>query len=432
MHIENSGVINLFNTLAKLFTLRNAKNDFFRVRSSQNTAQIIENMQEPIKNFVDFNTNKFKSKVSGIGKASEEKIIEFLQTGNCKELNDLLEIYPAGLLDMMDIKGLGPKKAWLLYEKFEVDNIEKLKQILDQPNKLAEISIKEKTIANLKEAIEQEFTNKKRHNISEIYDEIIELQKECEKINNVLEVQIAGSFRRLESTIGDIDIIITCTKNDRDEIRENYKKIRLFKKIINSGETKVTAIANSSIGIDLRLIEPNQIGACLQYFTGNRAHNIKIRQIAKDRNWKINEYGLFNENDELVESESEEKIYNKLGLQFVPPTLRSGGEEIEKAKSNQLNFVTTEDIIKNEIDKFKIPAKVYIIQNNKTQALEKTISQVNAIGKNTKQLFYFNKDNTELAIKIFQKCNIQKKQILNCLTKQKIHKALEEINASNN
>ena len=430
MQKTNKEIVQLFSKLAALFTLRNAKNDFFRVRSSQNTAQIIENMQEPISNFIDLKKNKFKTKISGIGKASEDKIIEYITTNKCLELEKLLEIYPQGLLDMMDIKGLGPKKALLMYEKFNVDSISKLKEILDQPEKLSEISVKEKTIANLKEAIENQYTNKKRHPISDIYNEITNLKQTCEKLEGVTGVYIAGSFRRLESTVGDIDIIITCNQNNREKIINQYIKIDSFKKIINSGETKVTAIGKSSIGIDLRLIEEKQIGACLQYFTGNRAHNIKIRQIAKDKSWKINEYGLFDEKGQLIESKSEVKIYNQLGLQYIPPTLRAGSDEIDKAKSKKLLYITKEDINFKKLHEYKLPPKIYLIPNNTTQPIETTISQVNALGKNKKQLFAFEEKNMELAIKIFQKCNIEKKQILNCLTEKAIHKALEEINAS--
>lgn len=424
----NRELVKLFNKLAKLYTLRAAKNDFFRVRSSQNTAQVIENMQDPIESFIDLENEKFKNKISGIGKASEDKIIEFIKTQECEEINELLQIYPQGLLDMMEIKGLGPKKAFALYEKFGVDNIEKLKQILQEPEKLSELSIKEKTIANLKEAIQEEYTNKKRHNISDIYDEIMQLKNECQKLEYVLEVHIAGSFRRLEKTIGDIDIIITCEKKHRQAIIDSYSKLNTFKKIINSGETKVTAILKSSIGVDLRLIDKEQIGSCLQYFTGNRAHNIKIRQIAKDKGWKINEYGLFDENDNLLESQSETKIYELLDLQFVPPTLRSGSQEIEDAQNNNLRFVTYSNL-KNELnlDSKKLPPKIFIIQTNKEQAIEKTLTQVHVLGKNPKQKFAFDNSNKELGIQICQKCNIQANQILNCIDESELNKTLEEI-----
>ena len=152
--------------------------------------------------------------------------------------------------------------------------------------------------------------------------------------------------------------------------------------------------------------------------------------ISKDKNWKINEYGLFDEKEQLIESKNEEKIYNILGLQYIPPTLRTGSEEIDKAKSNKLLYVTKHDIKSSNLNAFTLPSKIYLIPNNTTQLIESTISQVNALGKNKKQFFAFEEKNMELAIKIFQKCNIEKKQILNCLTEKAIYKALEEINAS--
>ena len=427
----NTLVADTFKKLAKLFTLRAEKNDFFRVRSSENTAQIIESLNEPITNYINSDKTGFNTKIKGVGKASEEKIIEILTTGKCEEVEQLLKIYPQGVLDIMEVKGLGPKKAKALYEKFGVDDKQKLKNILEKPDVLAEISIKSKTIENLKEALEQEYTNKTRHNISDIYDEIIEIRNNCKKIPEVLDVEIAGSFRRLESSIGDIDIIITCNQTNRPKIIESYKKLPNFIKIINAGETKVTAISKSKIGVDLRIINPDEIGACLQYFTGNRAHNIKIRQIAKNKGWKINEYGLYDKDNKVIESKSEEKIYEQLGLQYIPPTLRQGSKEIDLAKDHKLHYLQELDInCEVQIDELEIPSKIYIIQNTEAQALETTKQQMISLGKNKNRKFIFDTKNTELAIKLLQIAQIEKDQVLNCLYEDQLNRTLNEFKAT--
>ena len=427
----NTLVADTFKKLAKLFTLRAEKNDFFRVRSSENTAQIIESLNEPITNYINSDKTGFNTKIKGVGKASEEKIIEILTTGKCEEVEQLLKIYPQGVLDIMEVKGLGPKKAKALYEKFGVDDKQKLKNILEKPDVLAEISIKSKTIENLKEALEQEYTNKTRHNISDIYDEIIEIRNNCKKIPEVLDVEIAGSFRRLESSIGDIDIIITCNQTNRPKIIESYKKLPNFIKIINAGETKVTAISKSKIGVDLRIINPDEIGACLQYFTGNRAHNIKIRQIAKNKGWKINEYGLYDKDNKVIESKSEEKIYEQLGLQYIPPTLRQGSKEIDLAKDHKLHYLQELDInCEVQINKLEIPSKIYIIQNTEAQALETTKQQMISLGKNKNRKFIFDTKNTELAIKLLQIAQIEKDQVLNCLYEDQLNRTLNEFKAT--
>ncbi len=433
--ILNQKYIELFQKFEKLFGLRAAKNDFFRIRSTQNTIQSLESLDFNIEDIIDTNKNKFTQKIPGIGKASEEKIIELYQTNTCQELKELFEIYPESLLELMNIKGLGPKKVLALYQTFAVSNKQQLKEILNHPEKLADISIKSKTIANLKEALEENYQGKSRTNISEIYDEITKLITKIKQIPKVIEAHPAGSFRRLESSIGDIDIIITCQAEDIPSISQKYIELPFFKKIINQGNSKITAIANSNIGVDLRIITPSQLGACLQYFTGNRSHNIQIRQLAKDKGWKINEYGLFQSSDNsLIESQSETKIYNQLGLQYIPPTLRHGTEEIKHAQSNALNYTQQSDIC-NQVtiqgqtitlnkQKIQLASNIFQIPNNKVNPIENTLQKLTALAKNPNRLFIFDSQNTELALKMIQKTHIPKKQIINCLNNSEISKAM--------
>ena len=432
---DNQKYVDLFNTFAKLFSFRGEKNDFFRIRSSQNTAQTLESLEYNIEENIDTSKNKFKNKIKGIGAASEDKIIELYTTKQCQELNELFEIYPKSLLELLNIKGLGPKKVMALYENFQVKDQADLEKILEQPEKLEKISIKAKTVTNIKEALANNYQGKSRTNISDIYDQISSLILKVKNIPNVLDAHAAGSFRRLENTIGDIDIIITCQPEHTEQIIEKYTQLSDFQKIINQGSTKVTAISNQNMGVDLRIIHPNQLGACLQYFTGNRNHNIQIRQLAKDLGYKINEYGLFKISDEsLVESESEEKIYNLLGLQYIPPTMRSGTTEIIKAQSNTLNYITQEDCI-NQIEfkgdqvlinnnQINLPSNIFRIENNQTQKIEDTLQKMYVLGKNKKRLFMFETENTELAIKLIQKTHIDAAQIINCFNKEQLSKVV--------
>ena len=408
----NEKVAKQFIILSQLFTLRDAKNDFFRVRSSQNTAQAIESLNYNIDSIIDFEKKKLTQKIPGVGKNSEAKIIEIIETGSCQEIQELFKEYPKSLLEIMAIKGVGPKTTKGLYEKFQIQTVAELKKILEKPELLAEIHLKEKSIDNIKQAINQNYTDKQRTPISKIYDYIKELELSVSKIPHVESVHAVGSFRRLEKSIGDIDIIICCHKTHTEKIIAEYTKLKFFKKIINQGSTKVTAISTTGVGIDLRIIEPQQIGACLQYFTGNRSHNIQLRQIAKDKGYKINEYGLFTIKDDLlIESQSESKIYELLGLQFVPPTLRHATGEIKKAQAGQLEYIQNKDISYKPTTQDFNQAAVICIKSNKEQAIEKTIEQVL---ENKDQQFIFDPKDAELAILILQKCGIQKSQVINC------------------
>jgi len=335
--MNNQNLAKIFTTFTHICEIRGDKNDFFRVRSYQKVVQILENLDKDIAEFLDENKEKFTQNIPGIGKESEKKIIEYINTGKVTELEEMKKTIPDGLLDMLEIKNLGPKKVKKFWTELDVTNIEKLKQaILD--GKIEKLSgMGQKSTQKILEGIEILNLYNQRKPLVEIYFDIQEILKEVQNHPLAIKADIAGSFRRHKETVGDIDLLVACKQENREIFIQDYLKMDFLEKIENQGDTKVTAYLKLGLQIDLRLVEEDQFGAAMQYFTGNQTHNINLRTRAKQMGMKINEYGLFSLKDnQVIASQKEEDIYKALDLDFVPPYIRGGTDEISLAEKSKL------------------------------------------------------------------------------------------------
>ena len=335
--MNNQNLAKIFTTFTHICEIRGDKNDFFRVRSYQKVVQILENLDKDIAEFLDENKEKFTQNIPGIGKESEKKIIEYINTGKVTELEEMKKTIPDGLLDMLEIKNLGPKKVKKFWTELDVTNIEKLKQaILD--GKIEKLSgMGQKSTQKILEGIEILNLYNQRKPLVEIYFDILEILKEVQNHPLAIKADIAGSFRRHKETVGDIDLLVACKQENREIFIQDYLKMDFLEKIENQGDTKVTAYLKLGLQIDLRLVEEDQFGAAMQYFTGNQTHNINLRTRAKQMGMKINEYGLFSLKDnQVIASQKEEDIYKALDLDFVPPYIRGGTDEISLAEKSKL------------------------------------------------------------------------------------------------
>tara|TARA_Y100001970_G_scaffold293565_1_gene441228 strand:- start:3651 stop:5486 length:1836 start_codon:yes stop_codon:yes gene_type:complete len=335
--MNNQNLAKIFTTFTHICEIRGDKNDFFRVRSYQKVVQILENLDKDIVEYLDKNKEKFKENIPGIGKESAKKIIEYINTGKVTELEESKKTIPDGLLEMLEIKNLGPKKVKKFWTELNVTNIEKLKQsILD--GKIEKLSgMGQKSAQKILEGIEILNLYNQRKPLVEIYFDIQEILQEVQSHPLVIKADIAGSFRRHKETVGDIDLLVACKQENREKFIQDYLKMDFLEKIENQGDTKVTAYLKLGLQIDLRLVEEDQFGAAMQYFTGNQTHNINLRTRAKQMGMKINEYGLFkSENNQLIASKTEKEIYKALNLDYVPAYLRGGTDEIILAEKSEL------------------------------------------------------------------------------------------------
>lgn len=348
----NEELAKIFDTFAHIHEIRDAKNDFFRVRSYNKVAEILRNLPKDISEYVNLEEEHMKEKIPGIGDAIEYKIVEYLKTKKVKELDDLKNDVPQGLLDMLEIKNLGPKKVKKFYKELGIDNTDKLKKGLEDGSIASLKGMGQKSVDKILESLKHHEEYSKRTPLGVIYRDLEDIKQVMIDHPKTLRVEIAGSARRAKETIGDIDILASCNASDRKEVLEFFEKQDFLKQIEVSGETKITARLHSGVQIDLRVVDEDEFGAALQYFTGSQSHNVILRTLAKKENYKINEYGIYKINgdiEEKVGGENETDIYDILGMQYVPPEVRQGNREIDIALENKIPELVKLDDMKGEL-----------------------------------------------------------------------------------
>ncbi|MEW6556817.1 MAG: DNA polymerase/3'-5' exonuclease PolX [Elusimicrobiota bacterium] len=329
--MKNKEVAEILYQIAELLSLKNENP--FKIRAYEKAAMNISSLTEDIKEAICRG-----EKISGVGESISEKIKEYLETGKLKYLDELKKDFPAGLLQIMSIPGMGPKKAKLIYDKLGVKTVDELKNAA-QNGLLRNIkTLGEKTEENILKGIELIKQGKERLLISDalsIAERIIKKLKteEADGRADIIQISEAGSLRRRAETIGDIDIL--CASKNPEKITERF--CSFGKQILAKGETKSSILTDENIQVDLRIVKESEFGAALQYFTGSKQHNIALRELANKLGYKISEYGIFElETNKKVGGKTEEEIYKKLKLQFIPPELREAKGEIELAYKNQL------------------------------------------------------------------------------------------------
>lgn len=336
--IHNAEIAELFTQLADLLEIEGANP--FRIRAYRNAARLISNFSGNISDLV---ANKEDlTQLPGIGDALAQKIQTIVKTGKLPALAEVQKRVPAGLSDLLKIEGLGPKRVKVLHKKLGIKNLNDLKKKLKQ-GKVSKLSgFGEKTQTMIQKALEHIQLIEIRHKLFEAEAVAKTLVEYLKKIPGVLNVEVAGSFRRRRETVGDLDILVATKKSAKVIIQ--FIKYDGVKEIISKGTTRSTVHLHSNLQVDLRVISQVSYGAALLYFTGSKAHNIELRKIAIKKQLKLNEYGLFKGTTRLS-GKSEREVYRRLGLRYIEPELRENRGEIEAALKNKLpKLVTLEDI----------------------------------------------------------------------------------------
>jgi DNA polymerase (family 10) len=309
----------------------------FKTRAYANAARTLEGLNEPLQNIV---AEKRLGEVKGIGEALEQKITELVETGKLKYYDDLKASIPPGLIELLDISGLGPKKIQALNKQLGVDSIAKLEAAC-QAGKVAGLDgFGEKTQANLLEGIERKRAYASKHLLSQAWSAAEPLLENLRSHPEVIRCSTAGSLRRFKEVIGDIDLLASSKKPAA--VIEFFVSQPGFVKVLARGETKASVILAEGIQCDLRVVSDAEFPFALAYFTGSKEHNIVMRQRAIQRGLRLNEYGLFQSKEEtrdsrlLVPCQSEEQIFEKLDLAYVPPELREDHGEFAAAEKDHL------------------------------------------------------------------------------------------------
>jgi DNA polymerase (family 10) len=334
MPVQNAEIAAMFDQAAELLEIQGENQ--FRVRAYRRAARVIEGLPQSVRSLLS--AGRDLSELPGIGKDLAGKIGDIVQTGHFTLLDSLKKELPGELGDMAALPGLGPKRAKLLYDKLKVRTLDDLRRVL-KTGRLRELKGFGPIIGRkLSEAL-QKPRAEKRFKLS-----VAEAEAEALVgfLRNGGRIVVAGSYRRRRDTVGDLDVLVT-TENG-PAVGDKLVRYENVAEVLAHGPTRTTVILRSGIQVDVRAVPEESYGAALIYFTGSKAHNIALRGLAIARDWKLNEYGLF-AGKRRVAGATEEGVYKKLGLAFVPPELREDRGEVARAKSNQLpRLVSLSDI----------------------------------------------------------------------------------------
>ena len=304
----------------------------FRVLAYQEAARKIENWPEAIELLAK--EGKLRD-ISGIGEGLAAKIDEYLRTGKIEYYEELTKETPRELIGLTEIPGVGPKIARQLYSDLGIVNIEQLEQAIQEHRlqNLPGFGIKsEEKIRKGIDIIKKSTGRMLLGYALPLAEEVITFLRENNQIDNI---STAGSLRRMKETIGDIDILASTA--DAERMMETFTKLPMVKQVIAHGTTKSSILTYEGVQIDLRVVDNQCFGAALQYFTGSKEHNVKLREYAQKKGYKINEYGIYRIDDEEKKGgEKEEEIYQILGMEWIPPEMREDQGEIEAALQKRL------------------------------------------------------------------------------------------------
>jgi DNA polymerase (family 10) len=341
--LKNLELSQIFEQIAKILKIK--EENPFKIRAYEKITLVLENL--PIDIATIYHQGGLNN-IPGVGTGIAKKIEEFLTTGKLEYYEKLKETIPTGVIELLDIPEVGPKTAKLLYEQLGIDNIDKLEkavrehQIKDLPG------MGEKSETNILRGIELYKRRKERFLLGRALPLAEEMVESLSQLKETNKISFAGSLRRKKETIGDIDILVT--SQNPEKIMRTFTSLPQVREILAEGPTKSSIITKDDLHIDVRVVEPISFGAALQYFTGSKAHNIKLRELALKRGLKINEYGVFEvESGNRIAGEKEEEVYQALNLPFIPPELREDRGEIEAAQENKLPQLVEYSQIKGDL-----------------------------------------------------------------------------------
>src|SRR5436305_113579 len=326
--------------------------DSFRIRSYRNAAQAIEALPQQISELIS--EPKKILEIPGIGKGMLQNMQELFKEGKLSLHAELLKKYRPSMLNLLKIQGLGPKTIALIWSAYQVSDLEGVAK-LAREGKIRELPrMGEKQEQKLLKAIEDYRRIAGRFLLDAAEREAQAIIDHLHAYPGVEKVTPAGSLRRGRETVGDLDMLVTgqvcCDDESRQKLIEHIIKLPELMEIIARGENKVSFRLRSGMQVDVRLLPPDSFGAALQYFTGSKNHNVSLRQRALKLGYTLNEYGLVRmEDNKRVAGKTEEEIYKKLGLKFIPPELRENCGELEAAEAGNLPELITEADLQGDV-----------------------------------------------------------------------------------
>jgi DNA polymerase (family 10) len=328
--MENPEIAQVFDEVADLLELQNANP--FRVRAYRGAARTIRDLSEPLAERIKDSARPLEE-LAGIGKDLAGKITTIIETGDLPLRQELRQQVPTGLRDLLNVVGLGPKRAVILHEQLGISSLDDLRQAATT-HRIRELKgFGAKTEEKVLQSLEHHQESGQRVYLAEakVYADAVE--RFLKKVDGIGQVAVAGSFRRRKETIGDLDLLVTCS--EPDPVMDRLGAYDAVVQVLARGPTKMSVRLRNGLQLDLRVVPEQSYGAALQYFTGSKEHSVILRRRAQERGLKINEYGVFRK-EKSVSGRTEEEVYKAVGLPWIPPELREARGEIEKAEAGSL------------------------------------------------------------------------------------------------
>ena len=341
--MKNVEVARLFELMADLLEIRG--DNPFRIRAYRRAAQSVEGTGEDIEAIG--RAGRLAS-IPGVGKDLADKIEEYLRTGRMKDIDSLQEEVPRGVVELMNVPGVGPKTAKLFYDKAGVKDVAALEELAKAGRLRGLPGIQAKTEANILKAVGFIRKSQERMPLGRAFPLAHEISGVLQHIEGVEQWSLCGSIRRRKETVGDFDILVTSSKPEA--VMEAFTHLPQVGEVLGRGPTKSSVRHRQGIQIDLRVVEPEAFGAALVYFTGSKQHNIRIREMAVRKGLKISEYGVFRDDDgQRVAGRTEEDVYASIGLPWIPPELREDAGEIEAGRKGALPRLIEQGDIRGDL-----------------------------------------------------------------------------------
>jgi DNA polymerase (family X) len=342
MPVHNKDIIRVLETVADLLDIQNENR--FRTRAYRQAAQTINSLPQSVTEMID--KGEDLTRLSGIGEDLAGKIKTIAQTGSLPLLEELQEQIPPSLQELLRIPGLGPRGVKGIYDALGVTDMQGLKKAAEQDRLQDLKGFGEKTQEKILAEIKKNDVHEDRmlfRDARDISRTIIDYMK---TLDGVKKVEAAGSLRRKKETVGDLDILLSCKRGT--DAMGHLLDFEDVEKVVVQGKTKTSVVLRSGLQVDLRVVAHASYGSALLYFTGSKAHNIKLRKRGVERDLKINEYGVYRDKKKVA-GKTEREVYKKIGLAFIPPELREDRGEIEAAEKDRLPDLVRRRDIKGDL-----------------------------------------------------------------------------------
>jgi len=337
----NKELARVFDQIADLMEIKGE--DPFRINSYRRAARSLKDCPHDVAALAEAGRLQ---EIPGVGKGTAERINQYLKTGQIEVHHELLAAVPAGLPALLEIPNLGPKKVALVWKQLGVQNVADLKRVIES-GEMAELpGLGETSVKKIADGLAFLEKSSGRTPMGVAWPIAAEMTRWLAGLKGVRKVEVAGSLRRGAETIGDVDIL--CQADDGAAVIAAFTGLELAQQVLAAGSTKGSILVRLEEGrqlqVDLRVVPAESFGAALQYFTGSKEHNVRLREIAVKKKWKLNEYGLFDAKDKQLAGRDEQSIYARLGVPFVPPELREDRGELDIDQQRLADLLSPADI----------------------------------------------------------------------------------------